>query len=70
MFFFINDGTLSSAGASMIKKWSAKCTHALLDDNVSLNADLVDAIMSKRHIVSYKWIEVLLPFFSVNNLYA
>ncbi|GKB40368.1 THO complex subunit 5B [Tanacetum coccineum] len=29
-------------GASIIKKWSVKCTHALLDDNVSLNADVVD----------------------------
>ncbi|GJW32506.1 nijmegen breakage syndrome 1 protein [Tanacetum coccineum] len=50
-------GKISSIGASIIKKWSVKCTHALLDDNVSLNADVVDAIMSKRHIVSYKWIE-------------
>ncbi|PWA59004.1 nijmegen breakage syndrome 1 [Artemisia annua] len=52
-------GKISSIGASMTKKWSVKCTHALLDDNVSLNADVVDAIMSKRHIVTYKWIELL-----------
>nr|GEU97644.1 luminal-binding protein 5-like [Tanacetum cinerariifolium] len=50
-------GKISSIGASLIKKYSVKCTHALLDDNVSLNADVVDVIMFKRHIVSYKWIK-------------
>ncbi|GKD64009.1 hypothetical protein Tco_1306117, partial [Tanacetum coccineum] len=25
--------------ASIVKKWSVKCTHALLDENVSLNVD-------------------------------
>ncbi|KAI3712742.1 hypothetical protein L1987_71307 [Smallanthus sonchifolius] len=50
---------ISSIGASMTSKWSPKCTHVLVDDNASLNADVADAIMSKRHFVSYKWIELL-----------
>ncbi|KAJ0445597.1 putative transcription factor interactor and regulator FHA-SMAD family [Helianthus annuus] len=50
---------ISSVGASMTNKWNAKCTHVLVDDNALLNADIVDAVMSKRHFVSYKWIELL-----------
>ncbi|KAK9074846.1 hypothetical protein SSX86_003165 [Deinandra increscens subsp. villosa] len=50
---------ISSIGASMTTKWSPKCTHVLLDDNASLNADLADAIMSKKHVVGYKWIKLL-----------
>ncbi|XP_024973759.1 nijmegen breakage syndrome 1 protein isoform X2 [Cynara cardunculus var. scolymus] len=50
---------LSSIGASMSNKWSPKCTHALLGDNASMNADVVDAVVSKRHFVSFKWIELL-----------
>ncbi|KAI3665219.1 hypothetical protein L6452_43842 [Arctium lappa] len=50
---------LSSIGASMANKWSPNCTHVLLDDNASMNADVVDAVVSKRHFVSFKWIELL-----------
>ncbi|KAL8265990.1 hypothetical protein R6Q59_003334 [Mikania micrantha] len=50
---------ISSIGASMTSKWSPECTHILLDDNASLNADVADAIMSKIHFVSNKWIELL-----------
>ncbi|XP_076954972.1 nibrin homolog [Bidens hawaiensis] len=50
---------ISSIGASMNNKWSSKCTHVVVDDTASLNADIVDAVMSKTHFVSYKWIELL-----------
>ncbi|KAI7744529.1 hypothetical protein M8C21_016203 [Ambrosia artemisiifolia] len=50
---------ISSVGASMTNKWSPKCTHVLVDDSASLNADIVDAVMFKTHFVSYKWIELL-----------
>ncbi|KAJ9564733.1 hypothetical protein OSB04_000699 [Centaurea solstitialis] len=49
---------LSAIGASMTNKWNPNCTHVLLDDNASMNADLVDAVVSKRHFVSFKWIEI------------
>ncbi|KAL7609086.1 hypothetical protein Lser_V15G12135 [Lactuca serriola] len=50
---------ISSIGASMSNTWSPKCTHVVLDDNASVNGVLIDAIMSKKHFVSYKWIESL-----------
>ncbi|KAI3699240.1 hypothetical protein L2E82_43401 [Cichorium intybus] len=50
---------ISSIGASMTNKWSPNCTHVVLDDNASVNGDIIDAIMSKKHLVSYKWIESL-----------
>lgn len=57
--------TIWCAGGSTSKKWSPKCTHVLIDDNASLNADVVDAIVSKRHFVSYKWVEVISFNYSV-----
>ncbi|KAI3699273.1 hypothetical protein L2E82_43476 [Cichorium intybus] len=48
---------ISSIGASMTNKWSPNCTHVVLDDNASVNGDIIDAIMSKKHFVNYKWIE-------------
>ncbi|XP_071702736.1 nibrin homolog [Rutidosis leptorrhynchoides] len=50
---------ISLIGASVSNKWSPQCTHVLVDNNASLNADLVDAILSKRHFVSYTWIKLL-----------
>nr|XP_043640191.1 nijmegen breakage syndrome 1 protein [Erigeron canadensis]XP_043640192.1 nijmegen breakage syndrome 1 protein [Erigeron canadensis]XP_043640193.1 nijmegen breakage syndrome 1 protein [Erigeron canadensis] len=48
-----------SIGTCMTTKWGPNCTHVLLGDNVSLNADVVDAVMSRKHFISYKWIEIL-----------
>lgn len=46
------------AGASLVHNWSMECTHVLVDDLTPLKEDLIDAIVAKKPLASYKWVEV------------
>lgn len=46
------------AGASITKKWSLNCSHVLVDDSFPLSDDLIDAIVARKPLVQYSWVEV------------
>lgn len=48
------------AGASITKKWSLDCSHVLVDDSFPLSDDLIDAIVARKPLVQYSWVEVFL----------
>lgn len=50
---------ITSIGASVIHNWSMECTHVLVDDITPLKEDLVDAIVAKRPLACYKWVEFI-----------
>ncbi|KAG5623014.1 hypothetical protein H5410_008232 [Solanum commersonii] len=49
---------VSSIGASITKKWSLDCSHVLVDDSFPLSDDLIDAIVARKPLVQYSWVEV------------
>uniref|UniRef100_M1BI55 Nibrin n=1 Tax=Solanum tuberosum TaxID=4113 RepID=M1BI55_SOLTU len=49
---------VSSIGASITKKWSLDCSHVLVDDSFPLSDDLIDAIVARKPLVQYSWVEI------------
>lgn len=58
VFFFFNVIT----GAHITFQLSEECTHILIDDQMPVNEDVVDAIVAKKPIVLQRWVEVCLYF--------
>lgn len=56
--FFFNVIT----GAHITFQLSEECTHILIDDQMPVNEDVVDAIVAKKPIVLQRWVEVCLYF--------
>ncbi|KAK4711517.1 hypothetical protein R3W88_006030 [Solanum pinnatisectum] len=50
---------VSSIGASITKKWSLDCSHVLVDDSFPLSGDLIDAIVARKPLVQYSWVELI-----------
>ncbi|TMW83898.1 hypothetical protein EJD97_000519 [Solanum chilense] len=50
---------ISSIGASITKKWSLDCSHVLVDDSFPLSDDLIDAIVARKPLVQYSWVELI-----------
>lgn len=50
---------VSSIGASITKKWSLDCSHVLVDDSFPLCEDLIDAIVARKPLVQYSWVELI-----------
>ncbi|CAN4083698.1 unnamed protein product [Withania somnifera] len=50
---------VSSIGASITKKWSLDCSHVLVDDSLPLSEDLIDAIVARKPLVKYSWLELI-----------
>ncbi|KAJ8549808.1 hypothetical protein K7X08_033515 [Anisodus acutangulus] len=50
---------VSSIGASITKKWSLDCSHVLVDDSFPLSEDLIDAIVARKPLVQYSWVELI-----------
>ncbi|XP_055804111.1 nibrin homolog isoform X2 [Solanum dulcamara] len=50
---------VSSIGASITKKWSLNCSHVLVDDSFPLSDDLIDAIVARKPLVQYSWVELI-----------
>ncbi|XP_059285571.1 nibrin homolog isoform X5 [Lycium ferocissimum] len=48
---------VSSIGATITKKWSLDCSHVLVDDSFPLTEDLIDAIVARKPLVQYSWVE-------------
>lgn len=46
-------------GAYATRKWSNECTHVLVDESCPLTPELLDAVMTKKHIVLGDWFKVL-----------
>lgn len=45
-------------GARMTYNFNEECTHVLVDQLMPLKEDLVDAIVAKKPVVLWSWIEV------------
>ncbi|KAF3641634.1 putative nibrin-like isoform 2 [Capsicum annuum] len=50
---------VSSIGARITKKWSLDCSHVLVDDSFPLNKDLIDAIVARKPLIQYSWVELI-----------
>ncbi|KAK6127501.1 hypothetical protein DH2020_038745 [Rehmannia glutinosa] len=52
-------GKMSLIGASVTQTWTSKCTHMVIDDIISINDDIIDAIVAGKPLVTFSWIEVI-----------
>ncbi|KAL9152268.1 hypothetical protein ABFS82_11G110400 [Erythranthe guttata] len=50
---------MSSIGAGVSQTWTSKCTHMVIDDFTSMNDDIIDAIVAKKPLVRFSWIELI-----------
>ncbi|KAK4480041.1 hypothetical protein RD792_013098 [Penstemon davidsonii] len=48
---------ISLIGASITRTWSLQCTHVIIDDFISINDEIIDAIVAKKPLVRFSWIE-------------
>ncbi|KAL8532238.1 hypothetical protein ACS0TY_008733 [Phlomoides rotata] len=46
-------------GANVDRTWSSKCTHMVIDDSISINDEIIDAIVARKPIVRFSWIELI-----------
>ncbi|KAK4409442.1 Nijmegen breakage syndrome 1 protein [Sesamum angolense] len=54
---------MSLIGATVTRTWTSKSTHMVLEDYVQIDDDIVDAIVARKPLVRFSWIEVELPLF-------
>ncbi|KAL6521436.1 Mre11 complex subunit Nbs1 [Orobanche gracilis] len=47
------------AGGSVTRTWTSKCTHMVVDDFISINDEIIDAIAVGKPLVTFSWIEVI-----------
>ncbi|XP_059277997.1 nibrin homolog [Lycium ferocissimum] len=50
---------VSSIGANITKKWSLDCSHVLVDDSFPVSEDLINAIVARKPLVQYSWLELI-----------
>ncbi|KAL3838775.1 hypothetical protein ACJIZ3_023366 [Penstemon smallii] len=50
---------ISLIGASITRTWSLQCTHVIIDDFISINDEIIDAIVAKKPLVKFSWIELI-----------
>lgn len=53
------------AGASVTSMLSQECTHVLVDQNMLVDMDLVNAIVAKKPLVQTSWLEVVKYYYPV-----
>ncbi|KAL6588212.1 Mre11 complex subunit Nbs1 [Orobanche minor] len=59
-------GALRRASSRLLKHcgsvtgtWTSKCTHMVVDDFISINDEIIDAIAVGKPLVTFSWIEVI-----------
>ncbi|KAI3462253.1 hypothetical protein Pfo_018916 [Paulownia fortunei] len=50
---------ISLIGASAAQTWTSKCTHMVIDDFNSINDEAIDAIVARKPLVRFSWIELI-----------
>ncbi|KAK4430500.1 Nijmegen breakage syndrome 1 protein [Sesamum alatum] len=50
---------MSLIGATVTRTWTSKSTHMVLDDFVQIDDDIVDAIVARKPLVRFSWIELI-----------
>lgn len=50
---------VSSMGAYATEKWMSECTHLVVEDSSPITNDVMEAIMAKKPIVVYDWIQAM-----------
>ncbi|KAA8547638.1 hypothetical protein F0562_004067 [Nyssa sinensis] len=48
---------ISSIGACITHNWSLECTHVLVDQSMALTENVIDAVVAKKPVILYNWIE-------------
>ncbi|KAG8373550.1 hypothetical protein BUALT_Bualt11G0036200 [Buddleja alternifolia] len=46
-------------GASVSRTWTSQCTHMVIDDFISISDQIIDAIVAKKDLVKFSWIELI-----------
>ncbi|XP_051113463.1 nibrin homolog isoform X2 [Andrographis paniculata] len=49
----------SLIGAHATQTWTSKCTHLVIEDSVLINNEVIDAIVARKPVVGYSWIELI-----------
>lgn len=50
---------VSSMGAYATEKWMSECTHLIVEDSSPITNDVMEAIMAKKSIVVYDWLQAM-----------
>ncbi|XP_011096908.1 nijmegen breakage syndrome 1 protein isoform X2 [Sesamum indicum] len=50
---------MSLIGATVTRNWTSKSTHMALDEFVQIDDDIVDAIVARKPLVRFSWIELI-----------
>ncbi|KAL0292311.1 UNVERIFIED_CONTAM: Nijmegen breakage syndrome 1 protein, partial [Sesamum radiatum] len=50
---------MSLIGATFTRTWTSKSTHVVLDDFVQIGDDIIDAIVARKPLVRFSWIELI-----------
>ncbi|KAL0381278.1 UNVERIFIED_CONTAM: Nijmegen breakage syndrome 1 protein [Sesamum angustifolium] len=50
---------MSLIGATVTRTWTSKSTHMVLDDYVQIDDDIIDAIVARKPLVRFSWIELI-----------
>ncbi|KAJ3682302.1 hypothetical protein LUZ60_014875 [Juncus effusus] len=51
--------TMTSIGGYLTRKWSDDCTYVIVEESSMVTVEIIDAILSKKEIVSKDWFKVL-----------
>ena len=54
------DSYASLLGAHVAHKWTAECTHVIVDPFMPVTEEIIDVILSKKPLVLSTWLEVCL----------
>lgn len=50
---------ISLIGASITQTWTSGCTHMVADDLLLIDNEVIDAIVARKPIVKFSWLEVI-----------
>lgn len=50
---------VSSMGAYATEKWMSECTHLIVEDSSPITNDVMEAIMAKKPVVVYDWLQAM-----------
>ncbi|CAO2823350.1 unnamed protein product [Amaranthus hypochondriacus] len=59
---------VSSIGAHVAHKWTAECTHVIVDPFMPVTEEIIDVILSKKPLVLSTWLEIIATFRIQNDI--